>query len=161
MPHIWGMFRSWKIFAELMNIVIDKETEAHWNEIPTVSQLSRGCSSPKYPELAPCCHVCFGVHTQTVVRKNKICRGEKSTSWNFGILALENSYSLGSDAGYSRTFQHAGTLCRPLRVTGYIWVSSEAVTRNREDSSEIWLPKVAGLSLMRCHIEYLDDSAWT
>lgn len=49
----------------------------------------------------------------------------------FGEL-FQPGLRLGSDVRYSGAFQTVGTLCRPLLVTGYFWLSSEAFSAKRQ-----------------------------
>lgn len=111
-----------------MTIFIDEETEVHCNELPKVSQPIMADVAALLPlNIQGSFHyatLVYGfvpsiVATQKILRKRK----KKSTNWNFSILGLENSFSLGSECAQmpdsQGAFQTAGTLCRPLSVTGY------------------------------------------
>lgn len=60
-----------------------------------------------------------GFTHSTVVRQTGP-RGKYIHPLEFRYLGLENSYSLGSDAGESWAFQSGGAPCRPLLVASYV-----------------------------------------
>lgn len=128
-------------------------TEIQWvAQGLTANHGRRGSSpAPKYPGLIPLCHAAFWVrtqhcgHTEDTQEKKK-----KLTNWNFSILDLENSFSLDSECaqmpdsrGHSRLQAHSAGLFWWLATSGSPVRLS--VPRSRNDSSETWLPKIAGL----------------